>query len=227
MKVLSLSDQVLDRIYAPTVGERFGDVDLVLGCGDLPYYYLEYLVDQLEAPVFFVRGNHDVLVQHGEQGARTHPWGAIDLDRRIMRHEGLLIAGFEGGLRYRKGPYLYSQGEMWWRVLRLVPRLLWNRLIHGRALDVLVSHAPPRGLGDRADLAHRGFNAFRWLLRVIKPRYHFHGHIHVYGQDEERILRFGATQIVNSYGCLQTEINLPHLKDASTTPAQTGNEEGI
>ena len=40
MKVLSLSDKVVSFIYGPQVKCRFKDVDLVIGCGDLPYYYL-------------------------------------------------------------------------------------------------------------------------------------------------------------------------------------------
>jgi len=31
----------------------------VLSCGDLPPYYLEFLVTVLDVPLFDVRGNHD------------------------------------------------------------------------------------------------------------------------------------------------------------------------
>jgi len=39
--------------------DRFGDVELVLSCGDLPYYYLEYIVSMLNVPLLYVHGNHD------------------------------------------------------------------------------------------------------------------------------------------------------------------------
>ncbi len=183
MKALSLSDVVLDAVYAPSVVERFGDVDLVISCGDLPYYYVEYLVDIMAKPVFFVRGNHAPLVEYSISGeARLSPWGAIDLHRRVVSFRGLLMAGFEGSPRYRVGPFMYTQGEMWGMVLAMAPRLIWNCIRYGRALDVLVTHAPPWDVQDAMDPAHRGFKAFRWLLKVFKPRYHFHGHIHIYNK---------------------------------------------
>ena len=47
MKILALSDEVVPWIYSPTLRERCGDVGLIVGCGDLPYYYLEYVVTVL------------------------------------------------------------------------------------------------------------------------------------------------------------------------------------
>lgn len=225
MKVLSLSDQVLDFIYAPTVAERFAAVDLVFGCGDLPYYYLEYLVDVMNKPVFFVRGNHNVEVEIGAHGDRKSPWGAMDLHRKVVRHQGLLIAGFEGCLRYRPGPFMYTQGEMWNMVLGITPRLVLNRLRYGRALDVLVTHAPPRGIHDRPDLAHQGFNAFRWLLNVFKPRYHFHGHIHIYDRKTPVLTRFKDTLVVNTYGYRSTDLSIPGLDGKRPANGTAGEAE--
>jgi Icc-related predicted phosphoesterase len=208
LKVLSVSDRVVEFIYNETAAQRFKDVDLVLACGDLPYYYVEYLVDVIEAPVFYVRGNHAPLVEYTQMGERQGPWGASDLHRRLVRHDGLLIAGFEGCLRYRPGPFQYTQGEMWGMVLAMLPRLIWNRLVRGRALDILVTHAPAWGVGDQPDPAHRGFKAFRWLLKVFRPRYHFHGHIHIYSDDTPVHSRFEATHVINTYGHVETELEL-------------------
>lgn len=209
MKVLALSDQVLDIVYSSNARQRFANVDLVLACGDLPYYYIEYLVDQLEAPVFFVRGNHSVTVEYTEHGERRAPWGAVDLHQRVVYQDGLLLAGFEGCVRYRKGPFMYTQTQMAWKVLGLLPRLLWNRLRYGRALDILVTHAPPRHVGDRPDQAHNGFMAFRWLLRLARPAYHFHGHIHLPDRNAPRSRQFGETTVINSYGYLELDLDLP------------------
>lgn len=206
MKVLSLSDKTLDLVYNPSAKERFGDVDLVLGCGDLPYYYLEYLVDQLNVPVFFVRGNHDPEIEYAEHGERRAPWGAVDLHQRVVHQDGVLLAGFEGCVLYRRGPFMYTQGQMWWKVFAMLPRLLWNLLRHGRMLDVLISHAPPRGLGDRPDWAHNGFAAFRFLLWLARPAYHFHGHIHLDDRNAERRIQYMHTTIVNTYGYLESDI---------------------
>ena len=36
------------------------------------------------------------------------------------------------------------------------------------------------GIHDQPDRCHRGFEVFRWFLRTFRPRYHLHGHVHVY-----------------------------------------------
>lgn len=212
MKLLSLSDRVLEFIYTPDAAHRFADIDLVLGCGDLPYYYLEFLVDVLGKPVFFVRGNHAQKVEYSYRGDRRGPWGAVDLHRRLVHHGGLILAGFEGSLRYRPGPFQYTQTDMWLFVLGMAPRLIWNRAMRGRALDILATHAPAWGLHDQPDLAHQGFKAIRWLLKVFQPRYHFHGHIHVYTDTTPVRSQFGRTEIINTFGYKETELDLPHLE---------------
>lgn len=221
MKLLSLSDQVLEFIYSPTVKERFADVDFVLGCGDLPYYYLEYLVDQLGKPVYYVRGNHAATVEYSQGAERKGPWGAVDLHRRVVNHKGLLMAGFEGSLRYRQGPFMYTQSEMWSMVLSIAPRLTTNSVRHGRALDLLATHAPAWGIQDQDDPAHQGFKAFRWLLSVFKPRYHFHGHIHVYSKETPVLTRFRDTLVINTYGYRETNLHLHPLPKPrrATNPA--------
>jgi Icc-related predicted phosphoesterase len=120
---------------------------------------------------------------------------------------------------------MYSQGEMWSRVLGLAPRLLANWIRHGRALDILVSHAPPRGVHDKADLAHQGFNAFRWLLSVFKPRYHFHGHIHVYDRKTPTLTRYKDTLVVNAYGYRTTHLHIPELNSQESKARSEGREE--
>ncbi|HEY5571905.1 MAG TPA: metallophosphoesterase [Anaerolineales bacterium] len=203
---LTLSDVLLRFIYSPQIRTRFSEVELVLGCGDLPYYYLEYIISSLDVPLYFVRGNHASIVEHTVAGPRSGPLGAVDLHRQVINHDGLLLCGVEGSLRYREGPFQYSQSQMWFHVLSLVPRLLLNRAIYGRYLDVFVSHAPPWGIHDKPDLPHQGIKAFRWLLKVFQPSYHFHGHIHVYHPDEVTETKFNETRVINTYGYI--EINL-------------------
>jgi Icc-related predicted phosphoesterase len=95
---------------------------------------------------------------------------------------------------------------MWLFTLSLVPRLLWNRLVHGRALDIFVTHAPPWGIHDRQDLAHQGAKAFAWLLRVFQPAYHFHGHVHLYRPDIPAESRYQNTRVINTYGYRETTL---------------------
>jgi Icc-related predicted phosphoesterase len=155
-----------------------------------------------------VRGNHDKIVEYRQEGQRTAPNGGVDLHRQVIDHNGLLLAGVEGCQRYRLGKFQYTQSAMWRHVWRLVPGLLSNRLRYGRYLDVFVTHAPPAGIHDASDLPHQGIDAFRWLLATFKPAYHFHGHIHVYRPDTITETLFSATQVINTFGFRETELQI-------------------
>ena len=202
MKILTVSDKECNRIYSPQIKRRFNDVDLVLGCGDLSYYYLEYIISSLDVPLYFVRGNHAKEVEFGYAGPRRAPWGAIDLHRKVIRDSktNLLLAGIQGSLVYNFGDYQYTQSQMWRMVLSLVPALMWNKLRYGRFLDIFVTHASPWGIHDEEDAAHQGVKAFNWLIETFQPAYHIHGHIHVYRPDVIRETRLGKTTILNTYG---------------------------
>ena len=84
--------------------------------------------------------------------------------------------------------------------------LLFNRLFYGRFLDIFVTHAPPWGIHDKSDFPHQGIKAFRWFIGVFKPKYHFHGHTHIYRPDEIRKTQFGETQVLNTYKYLETTL---------------------
>jgi Icc-related predicted phosphoesterase len=209
VKILSISDKIISFIYSPQVKIKFGHVDFVIACGDLPYYYQEFIISTLNVPFFFVRGNHDPEMEIGEIKSRPHPYGGVDLHRRVIHHNGVLIAGVEGSIRYKKeGKFQYTQSQMWNNIMRLVPMLLVNRLVHGRYLDIIVTHAPPWKIHDKEDRPHQGIKAFRWFLQVFKPRYHFHGHTHVYRPDTIIRTDFYDTQVINSYGYLETDLQL-------------------
>jgi Icc-related predicted phosphoesterase len=66
-----------------------------------------------------------------------------------------------------------------------------------RGVDVLLTHAPPFGVGDEDDPAHQGFEAFLPLVERLSPKLLVHGHIHPYGQAKpDRYL--GTTTVVNA-----------------------------
>ena len=209
MKLLTLSDLELSHIYSPQIKQRFADVDLVLSCGDLSYSYLEYIISMLDKPLYFIRGNHANQVEETVAGSKRAPNGGIDLHRKTTNCQGLLIAGVEGCGHYNYGPYQYSQAEMWLWVFSLIPGLLINRIRYGRFLDVFITHAPPTGIHDMDDLPHRGIKAFKWFIRVFKPRYHFHGHIHVYRNTTPTVTRYFETKVINTYGYRETTITIP------------------
>jgi uncharacterized protein len=216
MKILSLSDTVVDMIYSPAVREKFHDVDMVLDCGDTPYYYLEYVVCMLNKPTFFVRGNHSKVMEYDSTEPRAHAHGAKDLHCRNVYCKGLLLAGVEGSLRYHPGPFQYTQREMWMKVFSLLPGLFRNRILRGRFIDVFVTHASPWGIHDQPDLTHQGIKAFRWFIQVFQPAFHFHGHIHVYRPDTVMATMVGKTRVINTFGYRVTETYFPH----ETSPAE-------
>ena len=49
-------------------------------------------------------------------------------------------------------------------------------------------------------MAHVGFEAFVDLIAWHGPPLWLHGHVHLYGPDQERVLQKGGTKIVNVYG---------------------------
>ena len=79
-------------------------------------------------------------------------------------------------------------------------RLLANRLRYGRYLDILITHAPPRGIQDGEDLPHRGFESYLTFLRRFQPMLMIHGHQHIYNRNEITETDFDGTRIINTYG---------------------------
>ncbi|MEA2008347.1 MAG: metallophosphoesterase [Chloroflexota bacterium] len=208
MKILSISDKVVSFIYSPQVKELFGDVDLVLACGDLPYYYQEYIISLLNVPMYFVHGNHDLEVECSSGIPRSYPFGGLNLHHRVVRAQGLLLAGVEGCINYSgRTLYQYTQREMWWHVLSLVPGLVFNKALYGRYLDIFVTHAPPKGIHEGKDWTHQGIHAFRWLLNTFQPRYYFHGHVHRYRPDTIAETQIGRTMVLNTYPYRVTEFD--------------------
>lgn len=199
MKILAVSDQVVDRVYSLATSGHFKGVEFILGCGDLPYTYLEYLVTYLNAPLFYVPGNHDPTYDLRDDRSKAE--GGSNLDLRTVCLHKTLIGGFGGSIRYRpNGTNQYTQSEAYKRAFQMIPTLLLNRIKYGRALDILISHSPPFGIHDDTDKAHNGLKALNWLIGFAKPRYHFHGHTHFYRNNiADNMTVSGSTKIINVY----------------------------
>jgi Icc-related predicted phosphoesterase len=199
VNILALSDRVVPYVYSPTVKETFKDIGLIVGCGDVPAGYLEYVVSQFCVPLIYVSGNHD--------SDGYHVPGGVDVDGKVIRVAGLTAAGLGGSRRYkREGRHQYTETEMHLRALWLLPRLLLRRLAHGHGLDVLVTHAPALGIHDADDLTHRGFLAFRRLLQVARPRLMLHGHVHLAENLDRRESALHGVRIVNVYPALNVQL---------------------
>ena len=201
--VLAVSDQIDPRIHSATLRSRMPDVQVVFGCGDLPARYLEFLADALEKPVYFVLGNHtEEWTRHHETGKAYDPMGCINLDGKVVRDcwTGLIVGGLPGSPRYSgEGGQQFTEFEMSMKILKMLPSLIKHRIRDGRWLDVLLTHAPARGINDGTDVAHRGFKAMLWFLKAFKPTYHLHGHIHLYDRNLPHSVQFHDVEVINVY----------------------------
>ena len=190
MKILTVSDTVVPALYGDFEAGRFKEIDLVLGCGDLPPEYLGFLANAFDAPLYYVRGNHDLRYEN------RPPEGCIDLHKKMVRVNDLNILGLEGSRWYNGGPQQYTDSQMA-AMVRGLRFTLWRK----GAPDIIITHAPPRGVHDEEDLCHRGFKTHLRLVKKYRPRYFIHGHIHRdFADSSERITVLHGTRIVNAYG---------------------------
>jgi Icc-related predicted phosphoesterase len=175
--------------------------------------YLGFIASTFNKPVVFVFGNHNLkelnlfrrshgpAAPTGQEEPRVfrNYFGSTYAGDRVLKVNNILIAGLGGSVYYNGGENQFHERQMWWKAVRLIPRLVLNKLVHGRYLDILLTHSPPRGIHDADDLPHRGFETFRWFVKRFKPRYLLHGHIHLYDKNEKRLTRFEQTDVINVY----------------------------
>ena len=189
--------------YAPN-RESLGTLDGILGCGDLDPAWLSFLGDAFNAPIVYVRGNHDRGGEWEERPLRV----PVGLEAgRVNRLCGIAIVGlgwpgvFDAGNRRR--PWL-----AWRQAGAIARRALRNRLLGRREPFIVISHVPPAGIGDAADAYHRGFGAYRWLLGRLRPPIWIHGHTTT--ASVSRLVEHTADACVaNATGALLVELHAP------------------
>jgi Icc-related predicted phosphoesterase len=189
MKLLLVSDREESYIWDYYDRERFKDIDFVVSCGDLRAEYLSFIVTMVNRPLFYVPGNHDTAY------LRSPPEGCTPIDGLLTEYMGLRILGLGGSMRYNQGEFQYTEEEMLARVKRLKSRI-WRK----GGIDLLVTHAPAKDVGDGKDLCHTGFQCFTDIIDTCKPMYHLHGHNHLEYGRVKRVLRRGETTVVNACG---------------------------
>lgn len=189
MKILTLSDEECKALWDFYTPGRLKEYDLIISCGDLKASYLSFLVTMARCPVLYVPGNHDTDYVY------KPPEGCDCIDDSVVVYNGLRILGLGGCRRYHPGFYQYTEKEM----RRRIRRLKWVIWLLG-GVDIVVTHAPPEGLGDDEDIAHWGFAALRDFLDEYHPQYLIHGHVHMsYGHNIPRVIEYNGTKIVNAY----------------------------
>ena len=187
MNIMVLADHESKILYDYYDPQRMKDIDLIISCGDLEPEYLSFFATLCPVPVLYVRGNHDA-------NYRTNPpEGCECIEDKLVTVNGLRILGLGGSLWYNGGANQYTERQM--------RRRLWRAgwaVRRAGGVDIVLTHAPPRGYGDAEDAAHRGFECFEDFLNKYEPKYLVHGHVHMnYGRNIPRVVQHGATQIVN------------------------------
>jgi uncharacterized protein len=154
--------------------------DVVLTLGDLEPDVLDPLGGVPGLPVFGVYGNHD-------DGRYLDAANTTNLHLRSASLGGFTFAGFEGCVRYvPRAPLQYSQDQASKLARKLPPA------------DVLLSHAPPRGVHEEPDdHVHEGFDGLRAYDERVAPRLHLHGHTPA---PPRRAQRLGPTLVVHVVG---------------------------
>lgn len=200
MKILLLADQAVPTLWEHLDRRKLEGIDLILSCGDLPAEYLSFLTCFTHAPILYVHGNHDGKYE------KKPPEGCICIEDTVYVHNGVRILGLGGCMRYNRGAHQYTERDMYRRIRRFALRFqLWQT----KGFDILLTHAPARGLGDQDDLAHRGFETFLHLIDKYRPRAMAHGHVHQsYRYDFQREHQHGETRVINACGSYVLDLDV-------------------
>ncbi|MDB6080642.1 MAG: hypothetical protein JWO82_4389 [Akkermansiaceae bacterium] len=154
-----------------------GPVEVLISLGDLwDSTIAKAAVRYRPSRIFAVRGNHDSAAPFGVDVTPLHlKWES---------HGGLTFGGFGGSWRYKpRGHHLFDQEEAV-TLLRSFPRV-----------DVFIAHNSPRGIHERDEEVHQGFDALLDYVQRQQPAYLLHGHQHLNG-----VSWIGATQVIGVYG---------------------------
>jgi predicted phosphodiesterase len=116
-----------------------------------------------------IAGNHDWAFEKTPEEARALLTAATYLQDSEIVLEGIRIYGspwqpafFDWAFNLPRGAEIRQKWE-------LIPE----------GLDILVTHGPPRGIGDKTRLGcHAGCQDLLELVELRRPRYHLFGHIH-------------------------------------------------
>lgn len=170
---------VISDIHSPKWDGGCGKADILLSLGDT---YDEVIIEAAKSyecdKILAVRGNHDRSCVFMEP--------IIDIHMKTIVYKGVIFGGFNGSWKYKPvGNYLYTQDE----AKKLIKKLPY--------VDIFLSHNAPRGVHDRDDHVHVGFESLKLYIDTMKPRYVLHGHQHT--NQESRI---GSTTVISVHGSI-------------------------
>ena len=188
MRILAISDEECVSFWDYYTPEKLAGYDLIISCGDLKASYLSFLVTMTGKPLLYVHGNHDTPY------IQNPPEGCDCIDDQFVIYNGLRILGLGGCKSNRSGNFQYTERQMRRRILKM-KFLLWKY----DGVDIVVTHSPPKNLGDIPDSTlHQGFESLIELIDRYNPQYLLHGHVHMrYMAGKERVVEYNDTKIIN------------------------------
>ncbi|HUS22244.1 MAG TPA: metallophosphoesterase [Aeromicrobium sp.] len=211
VRLLAVSDE-REPAFDNEVNRRaLGAVDGLIGAGDLEPGYLAFLADAFHVPLVHVRGNHD----RGGGWAESSDKLPDPMDGSWHDLAGLAVAGLSWPLS-RHAHAIHDDGAAWRQVAAGYLRL------RRRRPEIIISHVPPLGIGDAGedDLYHRGFAAYRWLLKRLKPTLWIHGHT-TPASVREWSLQADGTTVVNVTGAVLIDLIPVAIRQANELPVET------
>jgi len=204
VRVLAVSDERDATLAVERNRAAIEPVDLIVGCGDVEPDWLAFLADAFQAPLVFVRGNHDRgLGWRSAAGGIPEPLAG----GAAISVAGIELVGFEWPGVEQPGNRRHD-GTAWRHVLGAAWRSARRRAL-GRVRPILVvSHVAPRGVGDGPDPYHHGIAAYRWLLDRLRPPLWLHGHTTLATVDEPDV-RHERSTVVNVTGAVVVDLEPP------------------
>jgi predicted phosphohydrolase len=117
-----------------------------------------------------VSGNHDWAFVHTPAEARA----LFGKDVSYLQDSGVTL----DGVRFWGSPWQPEYNDWAWNLPR-GPELAARWALIPEGLDVLITHGPPAGVGDRyTEQGRQGCADLRDRVARVKPRLHLFGHIH-------------------------------------------------
>ncbi len=189
MKLIILSDtHGRHRDIAIPEGDvliHAGDFGGMIGTLDDLHEFNQFLGELPHSHKILVAGNHDFCFEKQKQASRAALTNATYLEDEALEIDGVRFYGSPYQPQFLNWAFNLPRGEPLRRKWQLIPS----------DTDVLITHCPPHGIGDRTLYGrHVGCKELLARVREIKPRVHVFGHIHeARGRFEE-----GETLFINA-----------------------------
>jgi predicted phosphohydrolase len=187
MRIVAVADTHLfhDELVVPD-GDVFVHAGDLCRSGDLTELRTaaQWIASLPHKHKVIVAGNHDWAFVREPGAARAMLAGAHYLQDTEVTIEGVRFYGSPWQPAFHDWAFNLPRGPALAAAWAKIPR----------GLDVLVTHGPPEGIGDRTAVASRtGCAELRHRIAAIEPRLHLFGHIHQDGG----AWRLGATTFAN------------------------------